>query len=267
MKFRIREARENAGYSQKELAQIIGVAQNTFHGYESGKHDPKSELLYKIADACNVTVDFLLGRNCSDDTHNHKKFNSTDESTSDELSGREQAHLKKYRLLDPYGKEAVDGVLDVESRRCEEDRQKQAAIIQAQREKMEAAEENIIYIFPGYSTPMSAGTGQLAGEEYPENYRLVKEPPRGASYIAPVRGDSMEPTFHDGDNLFIRTCEEIRKGQIGVFFMDGKQWVKELGDGVLISHNPDPKYAPRAFTEDIRCQGLVLGVCDESYFE
>lgn len=62
MTFRIKEAREQAGYSQKELAEIIGVAPNTFHGYESGKHDPKSELLAKIAQACNVTVDFILGR-------------------------------------------------------------------------------------------------------------------------------------------------------------------------------------------------------------
>lgn len=62
MEFHIREARERAGYSQKELAEIIGVAPNTFHGYESGKHDPKSELLVKIAQACNVTVDFILGR-------------------------------------------------------------------------------------------------------------------------------------------------------------------------------------------------------------
>lgn len=61
MEFRIKEARERAGYSQKELAQIIGVAQNTFHGYESGKHDPKSDLLKKIAKACGVSVDFLLG--------------------------------------------------------------------------------------------------------------------------------------------------------------------------------------------------------------
>lgn len=61
VEFQIKEARERAGYSQKELAQIIGVAQNTFHGYESGKHDPKSDLLIKIANACNVSVDFLLG--------------------------------------------------------------------------------------------------------------------------------------------------------------------------------------------------------------
>lgn len=54
-------------------------------------------------------------------------------------------------------------------------------------------------------------------------------------------------------------------GQIGVFLMDGQLWVKELGDGVLISHSP--AYPPRPMTDDVRCQGLVLGVCDESYFE
>jgi len=61
MKFQIKEAREKAGYSQRELAEIIGVAPNTFHGYESGKHDPRSVLLIEIAKACDVSVDFLLG--------------------------------------------------------------------------------------------------------------------------------------------------------------------------------------------------------------
>lgn len=59
--FRIKEAREMAGMSQKELAEKIGVAPNTFHGYESGKHDPKSNLLADISRICGVTVDFLLG--------------------------------------------------------------------------------------------------------------------------------------------------------------------------------------------------------------
>lgn len=61
MNFKIKEARERAGLSQKQLADILGVAPNTFHGYESGKHDPKSKLLAEIAIACSVTVDFLLG--------------------------------------------------------------------------------------------------------------------------------------------------------------------------------------------------------------
>ena len=39
----------------------------------------------------------------------------------DELSPIERTHIQKYRLLDPYGKEAVDGVLDIELRRIEQD--------------------------------------------------------------------------------------------------------------------------------------------------
>ena len=61
MQFQIKEARERAGLSQKELAEKIGVAPNTFHGYESGKHDPKSNVLADIARVCGVSVDFLLG--------------------------------------------------------------------------------------------------------------------------------------------------------------------------------------------------------------
>ena len=80
MDFQIKEARERAGYSQKELAQIIGVAQNTFHGFESGKHDPKSDLLIKIASACGVSVDFLLGV----EPANAKKSPSTAEAAPGE---------------------------------------------------------------------------------------------------------------------------------------------------------------------------------------
>lgn len=60
MKMRIKEARERAGYTQTELAAKIGVAPNTFNGYENGLHDPKSKLLRQIASECNTSVDFLL---------------------------------------------------------------------------------------------------------------------------------------------------------------------------------------------------------------
>lgn len=177
--------------------------------------------------------------------------------------------IKKYRFLDAYGKEAVDGVLDVEHKRC-----KDAAVpkIKDKRETLPETAEEIApeteircYIVPAFLSAMSAGTGQPAGDEYAEDFKLIKRPPNGTSFIAHVSGDSMEPTYYDGDWVFIRATVDVRPGQIGVFFMDGEQYIKELGNGVLISHNA--KYAPLRMTPDIRCQGLVLGVCDESYFE
>lgn len=237
---RIKEARKNAGMTQTELGEKIGVAKTTIAGYEKSR-EPTAAQLGEIADVLGVDVTFLLQDEIK------KRYDSS-------ATLQEMEHIiKKYRSLDPYGKEAVDGVLNVEWRRC----------MTTVQDREEA--DKVIYIFPGYSMPMSAGTGQPAGSEYPESYRLVKEPPRRATFIAPVSGNSMEPTYHNGDKLFIRSCPEIEVGQVGVFLMDGQQWVKELGHGVLISHND--KYEPITMREDILCQGLVLGVCDESYFE
>lgn len=61
MEFKIREAREAANLSQRELAKLLGIAPATLHGYETGKHDPKSDLLVQIARFCRTSVDFLLG--------------------------------------------------------------------------------------------------------------------------------------------------------------------------------------------------------------
>lgn len=254
---RIKEARKNKGLTQTELGALIGVAKTTIAGYER-QYEPSAAQLGAIADALDVDVTFLL----QDEIKKRRRRDS-------QATLHEMEHLvKKYRLLDPYGKEAVDGVLDVESRRCREERQKQAAILREQREQSEAAEEiapEDIYSIPLYSLPMSAGTGQEAGQEYPEDFLLKKRPPRGTSFIARVSGNSMEPTYYDGVLVFIHASVDIRPGQTGAFLMDGQLWIKELGDGVLISHNPD--YGPRKFTENIRCQGLVLGVCDQSYFK
>ena len=62
MEFKIKEARILANISQRELAERIGVSPATLSGYESGKHDPRSDLLMEIAEICDCSVDFLLGR-------------------------------------------------------------------------------------------------------------------------------------------------------------------------------------------------------------
>lgn len=260
MEFRIKEAREKAGYSQKELAEIIGVAPNTFHGYESGKHDPKSDLLIKIANACHVTTDFLLGT--SDSMSPAIKIEKAP-SLSDEAMKLAEDYDGR---MDDRGRETVRSVADLEVARF---KARTAAALRESREQMEAGEmlevETLCFMVPWFFQPMGAGPGEMAGSEPPEDLRLTKAPPRGTSFVARVHGDSMKPTYHDGDLVFVHSAEEIQVGRIGAFFMDGQQWIKELGDEELISHNPD--YDPIPMREDIRCQGLVLGVCDESYFE
>lgn len=54
-------AREKRGYSQKDMAESIGVAKSTYSLYESGNREPNVQTIKKIADVLNVSADELLG--------------------------------------------------------------------------------------------------------------------------------------------------------------------------------------------------------------
>ena len=58
---RLKEARKNAKLTQKEIASIIGVNQNTYSYWENGKTKVDNVTLKKLAEVLNVSVDFLLG--------------------------------------------------------------------------------------------------------------------------------------------------------------------------------------------------------------
>ena len=56
--------RENL--SQSELAEKLGVAKSTISMYEVGKREPDFETLEAIADLFNVDMNFLLGKDGSE---------------------------------------------------------------------------------------------------------------------------------------------------------------------------------------------------------
>lgn len=58
----LRKYRERAGYSSKELANIIKIKYTTYLNYENAGSEPRYEILMKIADILNVSIDDLLGR-------------------------------------------------------------------------------------------------------------------------------------------------------------------------------------------------------------
>ena len=58
---RINTALAKRGMLQKDLANILGVTDNTISYYCSGGRSPKLEQLPMIADALNTTTDYLLG--------------------------------------------------------------------------------------------------------------------------------------------------------------------------------------------------------------
>lgn len=59
---RIKEVREQNGYSRKDFAIALGVPYSTLTNYENGTREPPYDFLLKIAHIFGTTVDYLLCR-------------------------------------------------------------------------------------------------------------------------------------------------------------------------------------------------------------
>jgi len=60
MNIKIKDFRENANLTQKELAKRLNIKQSTLSGYENGTRQPDFETLERIADLFNISIDMLL---------------------------------------------------------------------------------------------------------------------------------------------------------------------------------------------------------------
>lgn len=59
---RLKELREENDYKQEYIASIIGVKQNAYSQYETGKRQIPVEALIKLANFYDVSVDYILSR-------------------------------------------------------------------------------------------------------------------------------------------------------------------------------------------------------------
>ena len=58
---RIRDLREDRDLKQRELAEILNCSQRVYSNYELGQRDIPTDVLIRLADIYNVSVDYLLG--------------------------------------------------------------------------------------------------------------------------------------------------------------------------------------------------------------
>ena len=59
---RIRALRESMNFSQVKFAETFGIGQSSVGRYEKGEASPSLELLVRIADYYDVSLDYVLGR-------------------------------------------------------------------------------------------------------------------------------------------------------------------------------------------------------------
>lgn len=232
---RIKEARLAKNIKQEELAEQLGIrSAATVSAWEVGKAKPDCVTLLRVCEILNISPDRLLGYT----------------SASDQPSLAEMTMLRKYRYIDERGKKVVDSVLATEYNMA----------VEAHKRKQKIRKLRIDY----YNYPASAGTGNFLESETPEEIWVAESTvAEDADFVLPVSGDSMEPTFHDGDKVFVEKCETVEEGEIGIFILNGEAFIKELGKRCLISHNEAYKPIALHSTDSVYCCGKVLGVVEE----
>lgn len=78
---RIKELRNQFGWTQRDLANKMSVSQQTIGSWEVGRAEPNSEAIKKLSELFNVTTDYLLGntdRKRSNDSDNKIEYTDTD---------------------------------------------------------------------------------------------------------------------------------------------------------------------------------------------
>ena len=58
----LRGIREDRDIKQKDIAKFLNVSQNTYSQYETGIISLTAEVLIKLSDYYNVSIDYLLDR-------------------------------------------------------------------------------------------------------------------------------------------------------------------------------------------------------------
>lgn len=62
MQYKLKEAREKANLSQKEVAEKIGTTQQQINKYENEQQEMTFQRAIQLADLYNVSLDYLAGR-------------------------------------------------------------------------------------------------------------------------------------------------------------------------------------------------------------
>lgn len=256
---RIKEARKNKGITQTELGDKIGVAKTTIAGYEKNR-EPTAAQLGAISDILDVDIEFLL-----QDEIRTRRENRATPAEMENL-------VKKYRALDWHGKDMVDVILEKETERMAAERRAHVAeLLKESRKEMEVATETepedhraIDLMFDEEKT--AAGSGYQLIEERMQVWKvLYNDLTRKADFCIEVDGQSMEPMIEDGDIILIRQQPSVDIGEIGLFTVNDKGYVKKQGPGRLISINKEFEDIIPGEFDTVFCRGKVIGVLDPEW--
>ena len=235
----IKTFRKSAGFTQDELAKRLNTTKQTISRYEKGDRKANQDMLFELCDIFGVSIDDFFP------SQNETLQSPTISQIQNIYS---QLHLPRQ-----------EKVLNYAERQLKEQRNEEETKVN------EVSEALQLYSYDYYDHPASAGTGQYLNDVRVERIELPVDV--DADFVIPIKGDSMEPDYHDGDLVFIQTSVELNDGVIGVFSYNGDGYIKQLvidkDQAYLHSLNPAYKDMPITPETDFRIIGEVVDLYRE----
>lgn len=238
---RIKELRKSHNLTLEELADTlnkkypdtINFNKGRISKWENNREEPRLSSVKILADFFDVTLDY---------------FNGID--------------LEQVEILPVYSKLSRDR------------QEKVLYYAQTQLEEQESTTTPSIfeksqddnYITDYVEGLVAAGHGTFQEDNLHMEIRLrADDVPDSYDTIAKVAGDSMEPLIEDNDLLFIKVTSQVEVNSIGIFQVNGKNFVKKLKrdyDGSWYLQSLNNSYEEIHLTEndDIRTIGEVIDI-------
>ena len=223
--------------SMSELARQVGIAKSSLSRYFNRTREFPLNRADDFAKVLGITPEYLLG---IQKTNNIEPeiltiFNQLDEDRQANVIDyatsqlNEQVNLKTISILDKF-KNDDDYIIDYV--------------------------EGLV----------AAGHGTFQEDNLHMEVRLrAEDVPESYDTIAKVAGDSMEPLIEDNDLLFIKVTSQVDINSIGIFQINGKNFVKKLkrdydGSWYLQSLNSGYEEIHLSENDDIRTIGEVVDI-------
>ena len=238
---RIKELRKSHNLTLEELADIlnkkypdtINFNKGKISKWENNREEPRLSSVKILADYFDVPLDYFNGIDI-DQAEILTIFNQLDEERQEKVIDyatvllNEQVSMKTTTVLEKY--------------------------------------KNDDYIIDYVEGLVAAGHGTFQEDNLHMEVKLrAEDVPEDYDTIAKVAGDSMEPLIEDNDLLFIKVTSQVDINSIGIFQINGKNFVKKLKrdyDGSWYLQSLNNSYEEIHLTEndDIRTIGEVVDI-------
>ena len=109
---RIKQLRKKKGISQSELAEVIGVKNNTVSTWERGTRKPDFEALNLLSDYFEVSFEYILGSSDKEEARVKPTQDELDQLALSALADDLYDNMKKYCQLSTKSQKMIDALIN-----------------------------------------------------------------------------------------------------------------------------------------------------------